>query len=59
MISERYYRYVKSFTGADPGFPVGGGANPAVGAPTYDFAKFSEKLREIKKIQGIMNVKWP
>ena len=57
MISERYYRYVKSFTGADPGFPVGGGANPAAGALTYDFAKFSEKLREIKKIQGIMNVK--
>ena len=26
----------------DPGFPRGGGANPP-GAPTYDFAKFSQK----------------
>ena len=24
-------------SGADPGFPVGGGANPLGGAPTYDF----------------------
>ena len=31
--------------GADPGFPVGG-------APTYDFAKFCEKLHEIEKILG-------
>ena len=35
--------------GADPGFPVGGGANPP-GAPTYDLAKFCEKLHEIEKI---------
>ena len=36
---------------ADPGFPGGGGANfPGGGAPTYDFAKFSQKLREIKRI---------
>ena len=34
----------------DPGFPVGGGANPLGGAPTYDFVKFSEKLHEIEKI---------
>ena len=27
---------------ADPGFPRGGGAN-LTGAPTYDFAKFSQK----------------
>ena len=38
--------------GADPGFPVGGGANPLAGAPTYDFAKFCEKLHEIEKILG-------
>ena len=40
-------------TGADPGFPIGGGANPpggGGGAPTYDFAKFCEKLHEIEKI---------
>ena len=39
--------------GANPGFPVGGGADPlggGGGAPTYDFVKFSEKLHEIKKI---------
>ena len=29
--------------GADPGFPVGGGANPQGGAPTYDFAKIFQK----------------
>ena len=42
-------------TGADPGFPVGGFANPRVrggGLPTYDFAKFCEKLHEIEKILG-------
>ena len=39
--------------GADPGFPIGGGANPpGGGAPTYDFAKFCEKLHEIEKILG-------
>ena len=36
---------------ADPGFPVGGGANLG-GAPTYDFVKFSQKLHEIEKILG-------
>ena len=36
---------------ADPGFPRGGGANsPGVGAPTYDFVKFSRKLHEIERI---------
>ena len=30
-------------SGADPGFPVGGGANPPGGAPRYDFAKFCKK----------------
>ena len=35
---------------ADPGFPRGGGANPrGGGAPTYDFAKFSQKLHELKE----------
>ena len=38
---------------ADPGFPQGGGTNSAGGgllAPTYDFAKFSQKLHEIERI---------
>ena len=39
-------------TGADPGFPIGGGANPPGGAPTNDFAKFCEKLHEIEKFLG-------
>ena len=35
---------------ADPGFPRGGGANfPEGGAPTYEFAKFSQKLHEIER----------
>ena len=34
---------------ADPGFPRGGA--PALqGAPTYDFAKFSQKLHDIETI---------
>ena len=39
--------HVLAGAGADPGFPVGGGANPPGGTPTYDF---SEKLHEIEKI---------
>ena len=35
--------------GADPGFPVGG-VSTLQWAPTYDFAKISEKLHEIEKI---------
>ena len=35
---------------ADPEFPRGGGANSPGGAPTYDFAKFSQKLHEIEII---------
>ena len=35
---------------ADPGFPQGGGANSPGGVPTYDFAKFSQKLHEIERI---------
>ena len=38
-----------SIAGADPGFPVGRGVNPGGGAPTYDFAKFFEKMHEIEK----------
>ena len=34
----------------DPGFPRGGGSNPPGGSPTYDFAKFSQKLHEIERI---------
>ena len=42
-----------AFSGANPGFPVGGGADPRGGAPKYDFAEFStKKLHEIKKILG-------
>ena len=45
--------YEYSQSGADPGFPVGGDANsPGGGAPTYDFAKFCEKLHKIGKILG-------
>ena len=43
------YSHSHPQTGADPGFPVEGGANPR-GAPTYDFVKFSEKLHEMEKI---------
>ena len=35
---------------ADPGFPRGGGTNPLGGGPTYDFAKFSQKLHKIERI---------
>ena len=37
-------------TMTDPGFPRGWGANSRGGAPTYDFAKFSQKLHEIERI---------
>ena len=38
--------------GADPGIPLGGGANRrgGGGVPTYKIANFSEKLHEIEKI---------
>ena len=38
-------------SGVDPGFTIGGGTNPG-GAPTYDFAKISEKVHEIENILG-------
>ena len=39
-------------TMAEPGFPRGGAPTPrgGGGAPTYDFAKFSQKLHEIERI---------
>ena len=39
------------FPGTDPGFPVGGGADPQ-GKPTYDFVNISKK----KKLHGIENL---
>ena len=39
-----------SMSVADPGFPRGGGANSPEGAPTYNFAKISQKLHEIERI---------
>ena len=42
---------LKPLAGADPGFPVGGGADPpGGGAPTYDFVKISQNMHEIEKI---------
>ena len=41
---------IKEMTVADLGFPRGGGANSPGGAPTYDFAKISQKLHEIERI---------
>ena len=35
---------------ADPGFPWGGGANSPGGAPTYDFAKFSQNCMKLTRI---------
>ena len=32
-----------------PGFLVGGGGNPAGGAPTHDFAKFSKNCMKLKE----------
>ena len=37
---------------ADPGFPVGGGADPRGGCQHIIFAKFCKKLHEIEKILG-------
>ena len=39
-------------TVADPGFPLGGGANSPGGAPTYDFVKFCMKLKEFGALGG-------
>ena len=45
--SYHLYTLTQTKTEADPGFPVGGGANPP-----GDFAKFSKKLHEIENILG-------
>ena len=37
-------------TGKDPGFLIGGGTNPPGRVPTYKFARFSQKMHEMKKI---------
>ena len=34
----------KHIPGADPGFPVGGGANSSGGALTYNFTKIFQKI---------------
>ena len=57
MLKENHFNSNGQLSGADQGFPVGWGANPLVGgAPTYDFAKFCEKLYEIQKILGPLNL---
>ena len=49
---------------ADPGFPRGDGANfcggvdGGRGTPTYEFAKFSQKLYEIERV-GIPGARAP
>ena len=43
------YSGFQMFTVADPGFPRGGAPTPQ-GAPTYNFAKISQKLHEIERI---------
>ena len=47
-------RITRGISGADPGFPVGEGANPTGKGrtQTYDFVKFSKKLHEIGNILG-------
>ena len=45
--------YSEIFPGADPGFPIGGGANPPGGGANLRFCqKFPKKLHEIEKILG-------
>ena len=43
---------IQPTAGADPGFPIGGGANCPGGGATYEFANFPQKLHEIEKISG-------
>ena len=51
-LTEAYSQKCWMIAGTDPGFPIGGGTNPLGGVPTYDFAKFCEKLHEIEKMLG-------
>ena len=44
--------HLRTYPGADQGFPIGKGANPPRVAPTHDFAKNSQKLHEIEKMLG-------
>ena len=37
----------------DPGFPRSGGGQLFRGEPTYDFAKFPQKLNEIERIRTL------
>ena len=39
-------------SGVDPGFSVGGGADPGEGMSTDDFVKYSKKLHQIENILG-------
>ena len=55
MFAEYLKARISEHAGADPGFPVGGGASLRGGGGAnirYDFAKFCEKLHEIEKILG-------
>ena len=50
MVDRYYVTAWRGHAWTDPGFPIGGGANPREG-PTYDFAKISKKkLHKIEKI---------
>ena len=44
------FTITQPWTGADPGFSVGGGANPPGRGCRQKFPKISEKLHEIEKI---------
>ena len=44
-----YFFNFTQFSGADPGFPVGGGANPGGGAITYNFVKLKKKRIKLRK----------
>ena len=41
------------FTEADPGFPIGGGANPPGGTPTYKFTGFSQNCMKLRKFWSV------
>ena len=47
-----YNRQISSMTRGGSRIPRRRGRQPSGGAPTYDFAKFCEKLPEIEKILG-------
>ena len=44
---------VMSLTGADPGFHVGGGANPLGEAPTYDYPNFAKNCMKLRKFWAV------